>query len=147
MVEELAGTRGVVRILARLGTWKTPPRAVVGGWGRLIQAGVNVGKAADSLEGTFPRFSAARHPRSAIAISRDSSTVMLAVVDGRRPWSVGMSFGELADALIALGAWEAMNLDGGGSSTLWIRGTVVNYPSDVAGERPVGNAMFVLRTR
>lgn len=93
----------------------------------------------------MPRFSAARHPRSAIALSADSSRLMLAVVDGRRPWSVGMTLSELAEALIALGASEAMNLDGGGSSTLWIRGTVVNYPSDASGERTVGNALFVLK--
>ena len=145
MVAQIARSRGLVKILARLGTWTVPPHAVVGGWPRLVQRGVNVGAAADSLEGTMPRFSSARHPRSAIALSADSSRLMLAVVDGRRPWSVGMTLSELADALIALGALEAMNLDGGGSSTLWIRGTVVNYPSDAAGERTVGNALFLLK--
>jgi exopolysaccharide biosynthesis protein len=69
------------------------------------------------------------------------------VVDGRRPWSVGMSLAELGDALLSLGAWDAMNLDGGGSSALWIRGAVVNYPSDATGERTVGNALFVLGPR
>jgi hypothetical protein len=147
MVEGLARSRGVVRIVARLGAWNTPPRAVVGGWGRLVKDGVNVGLLSDSLEGTFPRFSSGRHPRSAIAITKDSSTVIFAVVDGRRPWSVGMSLGELGDALIAFGAWDAMNLDGGGSSALWVNGTVVNYPSDAAGERAVGNAIFVLRNK
>ena len=58
-----------------------------------------------------------------------------------------MSLREFGDALIALGAWDAMNLDGGGSSTLWVNGSVVNYPSDATGERAVGNAMFVLRSR
>ncbi len=145
MVAEVARSGGLVKIVARLGSWAVPPRAVVGGWPRLVEGGVNVGAAADSLEGTMPRFSAARHPRSAIALSADSSRLMLAVVDGRRPWSVGMTLSELADALIALGASEAMNLDGGGSSTLWIRGTVVNYPSDASGERAVGNALFVLK--
>lgn len=145
MVDELARTRGVVKVIARLGNWTTPPRAVVGGWPRLVMNGMNVGVFADSLEGTVPGFSSARHPRSAIAFTRDSSTLMLAVVDGRRPWSAGMSLGELADAVIALGGWDAMNLDGGGSSTLWIRGTVVNHPSDAAGERAVGNALFVRR--
>ena len=118
MVDELARRRGVVKVVARLGTWNTPPRAVVGGWPRVVTGGVNVGAGADSLEGTMPRFSSARHPRSAIAISGDSSQLMLVVVDGRRPWSVGMSLSELADALIAFGARDAMNLDGGGSSTL-----------------------------
>jgi hypothetical protein len=145
MIDELIRTRGVVKVVARLGTGSTPPRAVVGGWPRVVTGGVNVGVVADSLEGTMPRFSSARHPRSAIAISGDSSQLMLVVVDGRRPWSVGMSLSELADALVALGARDAMNLDGGGSSTLWIRGTVVTHPSDAAGERAVGNALFVRR--
>lgn len=146
-VTRLARDGGTVRITAQLGTHPSPPRTVVGGWPRLIVHGVNVGAHADSLEGTFPRFSAARHPRSAVAMTRDSSTLMLVVVDGRRTWSVGMSLAELADQLIALGAFQAMNLDGGGSSTLWVRGTIVNYPSDPTGERPVGNALMIVPRR
>lgn len=133
-----------VHITARIAGHPVPPRTIVGGWPRLIVDGRNVAAAADSSEGTFPRFSAERHPRSAIGISRDSTTLMFVVVDGRRPWSVGMSLVELADQLLALGAYQAMNLDGGGSSTLWVRGTIVNYPSDAAGERPVGNALMVI---
>lgn len=145
----IAALRGVaqkgatLRVLARLAPNVGAPRLSVGGWPRVVQHGRNVGVIADSLEGTFPRFSSARHPRSAIALSRDSTRLMLVVVDGRRPWSVGMSLGELGDALLALGASEAMNLDGGGSSALWIAGRVVNYPSDPTGERAVGNALFV----
>jgi hypothetical protein len=146
-VNRLARAGGTVRITAQLGTHASPPRTVVGGWPRLVVDGANVGAKADSLEGTFPRFSSARHPRSAVAITRDSSMLMLVVVDGRRPWSVGMSLGELADQLIALGAFQAMNLDGGGSSTLWVRGTIVNYPSDPTGERPVGNALMIVPRR
>jgi exopolysaccharide biosynthesis protein len=111
----------------------------------VVQGGRNVAPLADSLEGTFPRFSAGRHPRSAIALSADSSRLLLVVVDGRRPWSVGMSLAELGDALLSLGASEGMNLDGGGSSVLWLDGAVVNYPSDPAGERAVGNALVVRR--
>lgn len=143
----VARTGGPVKVVRRVGKWATPMQAIVGGWPRVVTAGVNVGARADSLEGTFQRFSAARHPRSALAITRDSSTLLMFVVDGRRPWSVGMSLAELGDALLALGAWDAMNLDGGGSSALWIRGSVVNYPSDATGERPVGNALFVLGPR
>lgn len=139
-----AATKGaLIRVVAHLSPGVGSPQLSVGGWPRVVQGGRNVGVIADSLEGTFPRFSAARHPRSAIAISRDSTHLMLAVVDGRRPWSVGMSLTEWGDALIALGAGDAMNLDGGGSSALWIGGTVVNYPSDPTGERAVGNALFV----
>jgi exopolysaccharide biosynthesis protein len=134
-------------VVAALGDPPFTPRMSIGGWPRVVQDGANVGTRADSLEGTFPRFSAARHPRSAIALSRDSTQLMLVVVDGRRPWSVGMSLAELGDALIALGAWQAMNLDGGGSSALWVDGEVVNYPSDPTGERAVGNALVVERRR
>ena len=140
-----ASRRGaVVQVITRLGEWTTPPRVVVGGWPRVVRSGTNVGGGSDSTEGTFPRFSAARHPRSAVGFTRDSSLALFVVVDGRRPWSVGMSLSELGAAMLALGAWDAMNLDGGGSSTLWIRGSVVNYPSDPAGERAVGNALFIL---
>jgi hypothetical protein len=139
-----AARRGaVLRVVARLAPGVGAPQLSVGGWPRVVQGGRNVGIVADSLEGTFPRFSSARHPRSAIALSRDSTRLLLVVVDGRRPWSVGMSLGELGDVLLSLGAGDAMNLDGGGSSTLWIDGTVVNHPSDPTGERAVGNALFV----
>jgi hypothetical protein len=135
----------LVRVHAALAPAVGWPQLAVGGWPRVVQGGRNVAPLADSLEGTFPRFSAARHPRSAIALSADSSQLLLVVVDGRRPWSVGMSLAELGDALLALGASEGMNLDGGGSSVLWLDGAVVNHPSDPAGERAVGNALVVRR--
>ncbi|MEO6447232.1 MAG: phosphodiester glycosidase family protein [Gemmatimonadaceae bacterium] len=133
-----------VRVVARLRGDAAAPYALVGGWPRVLQDGVNVGIKSDSLEGTFPRFSSARHPRSAVAMTRDSSALLLVVVDGRRAWSVGMSLGELAEALASVGAYQAMNLDGGGSSALWINGEVVNFPSDPTGERAVGNALVVI---
>lgn len=146
-VRRVARRGGVVRVIAGLGDPSFAPQASVGGWPRVVEDGRNVGVMADSLEGTFPRFSSARHPRSAIALSRDSTQLMLVVVDGRRPWSVGMSLTELGDALIALGASQALNLDGGGSSALWVEGEVVNYPSDPTGERAVGSALVVRRRR
>ncbi len=142
-VAEVAQAGSIVKVTHRIAGSAVAPRAVVGGWPRVVQAGRNLGGVADSLEGTFPRFGEGRHPRSALAITRDSTTLLMVVVDGRRPWSLGMSLEELGGALLALGAWDAMNLDGGGSSTLWIRGQVVNHPSDPAGERAVGNALFV----
>jgi exopolysaccharide biosynthesis protein len=116
----------------------------------VVTDGQNVAAQADSVEGTFARFSAQRHPRTAVAMTRDSLTVLLVAVDGRprQPGgSVGMTLVELADFLVRIGAWQALNLDGGGSTTLWVRDRVVNLPSDSAGERPVGNALFVLRGR
>ncbi len=146
-VRGVARRGGVVRVLATLGEPAFVPHASVGGWPRVVRGGVNVGMLADSLEGTFPRFSSARHPRSAIALDRDSTALLLVVVDGRRPWSVGMSLAELGELLLSLGASEGMNLDGGGSSALWVRGEIVNFPSDPSGERAVGNALVVRERR
>jgi len=134
-----------VEIVTKLVPDRGPLRTVVGGWPRIIDAGRNVALAADSVEGTVPRFSRARHPRSALGISRDSATLYLVVVDGRQETSVGMTLEELADAMIAMGAYEAMNLDGGGSTALVVRDSIVNKPSDASGERPVGNVVAITR--
>jgi Phosphodiester glycosidase len=116
---------------------------IVGGWPRVVVDGRNVAAAADSVEGTFPRFSAQRHPRSAVGFSRDSGVVYLVAVDGRQEASAGMTLAELADFLVSIGVFQGLNLDGGGSTTLVIDGRIVNHPSDAAGERAVGNAILV----
>jgi len=54
-----------------------------------------------------------------------------------------MTLAELASLLIELGAVEAVNMDGGGSTAMVIRGRVVNSPSDLSGERAVGDALLV----
>ena len=85
-----------------------------------------------------------RHPRTAIGWNRDD--FFLVQVDGRQPGlSVGMTLTELADYLQKLGCTEALNLDGGGSSTLWADGQVMNNPSE-GSERPPGNALVIVRT-
>jgi hypothetical protein len=134
-----------VEIVTKLVPDRGPLRTVVGGWPRIVDAGRNIALAADSVEGTVPRFSRARHPRSALGISRDSTTLYLVAVDGRQQTSVGMTLEELADAMIAMGAFEAMNLDGGGSTALIVRDSIVNKPSDANGERPVGNIVAITR--
>ena len=55
-----------------------------------------------------------------------------------------MTLVELANVMIQLGAYEAMNFDGGGSTTMVVEGCVVNRPSDQAGERPVGSALLII---
>jgi hypothetical protein len=85
-----------------------------------------------------------RHPRTAVGIRADGTWVFV-VVDGRRPTiSVGMTLSELAQLMKSLGCKDALNLDGGGSSTLYLYGQVVNIPSDLAGERPVSDAILVM---
>ena len=77
----------------------------------------------------------ARHPRTAAGVTADGTLVLL-VADGRRPgWAMGLTMSELADEMIALGCVDAINFDGGGSSTMVRREEgdkykVVNTPSD-----------------
>lgn len=124
-----------------------PPRQLIGGWPRIVAGGLNVAHEAAQREGTISRNAEARHPRSAVGLSRDGRTMWLVVVDGRNERSVGMTLVELGDAMRELGAWDALNFDGGGSTTLVIDGRVVNVPTDAAGERAVGNALLVLQRR
>ena len=121
------------------------PHALVGGWPRIVRGGASVVEAADSLEGTSTRFSTTRHPRSAVGVTRGGDTLLLVVVDGRQVASVGMSLAELARTMIGLGAWDALNLDGGGSTALVVGDSVVNTPSDPTGERAVGDVLLVTR--
>jgi exopolysaccharide biosynthesis protein len=84
-----------------------------------------------------------RHPRTAVAKLKDGKFLMI-TVDGRQTGvSVGMNLNELAEYLLSLGAVDAMNLDGGGSTTMFLDGKVVNKPSDKEGERKVGDAILV----
>lgn len=86
-----------------------------------------------------------RHPRSAVGWNKDA--IYLVEVDGRQSnISLGMTFPELADYLVKLGCTEAMNLDGGGSATLWALGSVRNSPSE-GDERPAANALVVIRKK
>lgn len=85
-----------------------------------------------------------RHPRSAIGWS-DSEFIWVSV-DGRQRASIGMRMDELAALMMELGCKEAMNLDGGGSSTLWFEGKVRNRPCD-GGERPVANSLVLVRKK
>jgi hypothetical protein len=126
---------------------RAPLHTLIGGWPRIVRGGRSIAGEADSLEGTFPRFSTGRHPRSAVGFSRDSLTLYLIAVDGRSTSSVGMSLAELADALISLGVYDALNLDGGGSTALVVGDSLVTTPSDSAGERPVGNVLAITRGR
>ncbi len=103
-----------------------PPwmREVVGGKPKIVVDG----KAATGFTNDL---CTARHPRTAAGVSRDRRSLFLVVVDGRSSVSIGMTCSELGALLEDLGAHEALNLDGGGSSTLWVKGKgVVNDPSD-----------------
>ena len=87
------------------------------------------------------------HPRTAIGIDRDTKTLLFLVVDGRQRFSRGYTMVELAEKMIELGADEALNLDGGGSSTMMAKGRggllkVINSPSD-GFQRSVANGIEI----
>ena len=96
-------------------------------------------------------FASARHPRTAVGIAEHGRRLIFVVVDGRQaPYSDGMTLRELGWLMLALGAHDALNLDGGGSTTMLYADStrdgalrVANWPSDREGERAVGNALGI----
>ena len=91
------------------------------------------------------------HPRTAIG-KRDNHKIMLVTLDGRTDQAIGMTLNELTDLMISLNCRDAVNLDGGGSSTMWIGGKpfngIVNMPCDNkkfdhAGERAVSDIIII----
>ena len=119
-------------------------KEAVGGSARLVRDGVVVPQADTSIE-----------PRTAIGISEEKDKVFIMVIDGRNfSYSNGMTFTELGQIMQALGAYDAINLDGGGSSTFFIRQDegfsddrfdLRNWPSDRGGlERPVANGLLIV---
>jgi hypothetical protein len=134
---------GKVRITSRITPAKSKPRTIVGGWPRVVMNGRSIAEYAGIMEGTFPRFEG-RNPRSAVGFSKDSSTLYLIAVDGRRATDPGMTLVELARAMLRLGVYDGMNFDGGGSTAMVVEGKVVNRPSDASGERAVGSGLLVI---
>ncbi len=131
----------------RLGLTPFAPAVAVGGLPILLADSVVTPKL-DSVGGA--NFGPVRHPRTAVAVRHDRRRLLLVVVDGRQPaYSEGMTLAELASFLRDIGATDAINLDGGGSTTMAVRRedgiAVVNRPSDRTGERPVANALALVR--
>lgn len=106
----------------------------------LLAGGVPEAVVSDSFNNT-------RHPRTAVG-RRADGTVLLVVADGRSEHAAGLSMEELQQVMTALACTDALNLDGGGSTAMVVRGEVVNHPSDnkqfdALGERIVANAICV----
>ena len=93
--------------------------------------------------GEFKEDWAERHPRTAVGFNADSTRLYFVVVDGRHLTSVGVTLLEMKGIFDALGAVNAVNLDGGGSSCILVNDEVMNHPSD-GSVRAVGNGcLFV----
>lgn len=123
----------------------------IGGWASATQPNVMatnivlVRNGADYVYPDIPFYQSDRHPRTALGLTGDNRLLMVAV-DGRSTIAAGMSMRELQRTLRALGALNAINMDGGGSTALWIRDEprngIVNTPSD-GSERSVADAIAV----
>ncbi|MEX2274620.1 MAG: phosphodiester glycosidase family protein [Actinomycetota bacterium] len=125
-----------VRLTWRVADWRKT-MDVIGGAPLLVQNGRKV--ADDGCDWYF----CDRNPRSGVGIKADG-TVLLIAVDGRSSSSKGVTPEGFAQIFLDLNARYAVNLDGGGGATMWVRGRgVVNRPSD-GGERPLTNAILVL---
>ncbi|MFI5631365.1 phosphodiester glycosidase family protein [Streptomyces sp. NPDC051664] len=88
-------------------------------------------------------WAAERNPRTIAGVD-GHGRIMPATVDGRAVDSLGLSIAESAAVADSLGMENAVNLDGGGSTTMVVDDKMINHPSDAAGERPVGDAILVL---
>jgi len=125
---------------------KNTLQEAVGGRVTLLKDGIAPPQTDDRLE-----------PRTGIGVSQDGTKVYMFVVDGRRfHYSNGMNYADMAKIMAALGAYDAINLDGGGSSSFFIRNTpgfdedrfvLRNWPSDNGGaERAVANGLLIIST-
>jgi exopolysaccharide biosynthesis protein len=123
--------------------------SVVNGGPRLVRDGhPDITAEAEGFDhpddpGFYYAFALRRNPRTIAGVARDGRLLLVAV-DGRAPgYSAGLDFEEEAAVMRALGADDAVNLDGGGSTTMIIRGSLVTRPSDATGERPIADAVLV----
>jgi exopolysaccharide biosynthesis protein len=117
---------------------------IVGGRPLVVEDGVALDPVPPwSRDGCSPHF-CYLEPRTAIGISQDGNTLILATIDGRYTGADGMKTKEVGQLMVSLGAWRAINIDGGGSTTMWIKaeGGVVNHPSDGCC-RAVGNHLGI----
>ncbi|WP_329561229.1 phosphodiester glycosidase family protein [Kitasatospora sp. NBC_01266] len=127
-----------------------PHDSVVNGGPQLLDSGrESINPVADGVAhpgdpSYFYGWGIRRNPRTVIGRDRQGRVVLLEA-DGREPgYSQGLTLDEEAKALKSLGVVAAMNLDGGGSSAMYVAGGLVSKPSDATGERPVGDAVVVV---
>jgi hypothetical protein len=156
-------TSGTVTVDWRISGWPGIAESI-GGQPVIVDRGVNVGPPSSTGNSYFYK----PNPRTAVGITRactdasaDSTcTVIYMTVDGRRAgWSVGMTLKQLGAEMLKYHAYYAVNIDGGGGTTMWLSnrgpwcitntngGCLVNKPSDAAGERATLSALMILPGR
>jgi exopolysaccharide biosynthesis protein len=112
----------------------------LGGGPRLVKEGKIF--ITSSEENFKPDIAASRAPRTSVGLTKNKE-LLITVIDGRQPnLSIGMTLEEMAEFLIKEEVIEALNFDGGGSSTLVVDGKVLNSPSD-GKERKISSALLI----
>jgi hypothetical protein len=153
LTNPVAQERGGITVASNgLVTCRTKPGA---GWASLAEPNIMASEVASVASSQpfqwttsgapdYDYYYVTRAPRTAIGVTADNH-VLFVVVDGRRsPAAIGVSYAQVAELMIALGAVNATELDGGGSSTMWGRTTgVLNQPSD-GQERSVAMALCLV---
>ena len=124
--------------------WAGVQSAVGGGPRLLVDGQVAVDWAAEGFDAGF---AGSLNPRTAAGISRDGRHLFLVTVDGRQAFSKGVTLPGMAAILKRYGAWNAINLDGGGSTTLAADGLTVSSPGGDGSERPVADMLLVYSDR
>ncbi len=116
----------------------------VSGWPMLVKNCTAL--SATELPGS-DGFTRSPHPRTAVGVSEDGTTLYMVVADGRREGIPGMTLAKLARFMAEeLGTCSAINLDGGGSSAMWVSDAIVNQPSDKSERRVADHLAVVLAT-
>ena len=116
--------------------------AIVSGWPMLVKSCAPL--SGSQLPGS-DGFTRSPHPRTAVGVSKDGRTMYFVVAEGRRDGIPGLTLARLARFMAdELGVCAAMNLDGGGSSAMWIGDKIISRPSDGV-EREVANHLAVVR--
>jgi len=136
-IDQTNGSYFIQRI-ASTDPWSAVDDALGAGPNLVTNGSADITRAAEGFDPSFEN----RNPRSAVGIT-GSNQLLMVTVDGRTSAGIGMTLNNLASYMIALGCDRAMNLDGGGSTTLWTDSNgVVNTPSD-GFERSVVSALGV----
>lgn len=134
-----------VRVVPTSGAsaWPQDLHGALPGGGTLLRGGEVPSRTEWSLEAFRDSYFSSRHPRTAVGRTSRGET-LLVTVDGRQEddgWSVGVTTRELAEVMRQLGARDAVNLDGGGSTTMSVGGHITNRPSTQG--RSLSSALFV----
>lgn len=110
---------------------------IIGGGPYLVKNGeVYVDMTAEKLQAI-----GGRNPRTAIGYTKDNDLILI-TADGREGHSVGLTLVELANFMKSLGCVDAINLDGGGSTVMYVNGVIVNKPQQIGGIA-LSNAMVI----